>query len=230
VSLSIGVVVLIFASQAWASAWPPTATRTSAEHVPTVCLQPLGPSDGQMLAAARRGIEELLALEVRDLRPRPLPTAAYYPPRKRYRAEKLLGYLEESVRLQSACDYVLGMTTVDIATTKGDVEDWGVFGLGKMPGPVAVVSTFRLRGRYATRRQVAVRVVKVVNHELGHNLGLDHCPSKGCLMEDARGAIKTVDEETGLLCQACRLRLRARGQATGPAASVDWETLLRGIR
>jgi archaemetzincin len=230
VSLSTGVVLIMFASQALTGAKSPTATPVAAAHVPIVCLQPLGPNDGQMLAAARRGIEELLVLEVRDLRPRPMPAAAYYTPRKRYRAERLLRYLKESVRPRSGCDYVLGTTSVDISTTKGDVMDWGIFGLGEMPGPVAVVSTFRLRGHHATRRQVAVRVVKVVNHELGHNLGLDHCPNKGCLMEDARGAIKTVDEETGLFCQACRLRLGARGLAMKPAARVDWETLLRCIR
>ncbi len=195
-----------------------------------MCLQPLGPNDGQMLVAARRGIARLLGLTVRDLSPQPLPVAAYYPPRKRYRAEKLLGYLEQYVRPRSGCDHVLGMTSADISKTKGDAPDWGIFGLGEMPGTVAVVSTFRLGGRHATRRQIAIRVVKVVNHELGHNLGLDHCPGRGCLMQDARGAIKTVDEEAGLLCQACRSRLRARGLALEPVSAVDWGTLLQGLR
>ncbi len=53
-----------------------------------------------------------------------------------------------------------------------------------------------------------MRLVKVVNHELGHTLGLPHCPSAGCLMEDAKGTIVTVDNETGAFCDGCKKKLR----------------------
>jgi archaemetzincin len=211
-------------------ALPLPAATTPAPHTLSVCLQPLGTHDAQMLVAARRGIEGLLGLRVRVLSARPLPGSAFYPPRKRYRAERLLEYLAQRVQPGSGCNYVLGMTSRDVSTTKGDVADWGVFGLGARPGPVAVVSTYRLRGSTATRRQLAIRVVKVVNHELGHNLGLDHCPAKSCLMEDARGTIRTVDDETGLLCPiCCAWLLRAHGLAPPQPSRVEWETLLRGI-
>ena len=184
-----------------------------------------------MLLAAQRGIEELMGARVRALGPRPLPPAAFYAPRQRYRAEKLLAYLDQHVRPGTGCDYVIGMTARDISTTKGDIPDWGIFGLGAMPGPVAVVSTFRLRGPHVTRHQIAVRVVKVFNHELGHNLGLDHCPTSGCLLQDARGSIRTVDSETGLPCAACRSRLRqVRGLAPPAKDSIDWDALLKDVR
>jgi archaemetzincin len=229
VFLTTGLVIGLLGSEAVTRPATPGAPVPSGAAVDvTVCLQPLAPYDPQMLLAAERGIAQLWTFRVRDLSPQALPDSAYYPPRKRYRAEKLLRHLEQRVQPQIGCDYVLGITAADVSTTKGNAADWGVFGLGEMPGPAAVVSTYRLGGRGASRRQVAVRVVKVVNHELGHNLGLDHCATKGCLMEDARGTIKTVDDETGLLCGACRSRLR--GRLPPPLSSVDWDALLKDVR
>jgi archaemetzincin len=72
-----------------------------------------------------------------------------------------------------------------------------------------VVSSFRLHKRSATPDLFKARLVKVVNHELGHTFGLDHCTTPGCLMEDAAGSIKTVDRETGDFCADCRARLGA---------------------
>lgn len=71
----------------------------------------------------------------------PLPKSAYYPPRARYRADRLLTWLGPRFRT----DHILGITTHDISTTKGEVADWGVFGLGEMPGRTTVISSFRLR-------------------------------------------------------------------------------------
>lgn len=68
-----------------------------------------------------------------------------------------------------------------------------------------VVSTFRLR-KNVSREKLTERLVKVVNHELGHTFGFPHCPTSRCLMQDAKGTIKTVDNETGRFCPACRER------------------------
>jgi predicted Zn-dependent protease len=45
-------------------------------------------------------------------------------------------------------------------------------------------------------------------HEIGHNLGLDHCTSnKHCQMNDARGHISQVDMETLDFCQSCKKKI-----------------------
>lgn len=70
-----------------------------------------------------------------------------------------------------------------------------------------VVSTFRLGAGTPTDPVFQARLVKVVNHELGHTVGLDHCPALGCLMQNAGGKIATVDGESGIPCAACAARL-----------------------
>ncbi|MEI6178360.1 MAG: matrixin family metalloprotease, partial [Verrucomicrobiota bacterium] len=47
------------------------------------------------------------------------------------------------------------------------------------------------------------RLRKVAEHEVGHVMGLDHCPQAGCVMADAEGSISTVDGETGEFCKDC---------------------------
>ncbi len=90
-----------------------------------------------------------------------------------------------------------------------------MLGLGTLDGITCVISTFRLGARKATRAKKIERLIKVVNHEIGHTFGLGHCPEIRCLMEDAKGTIATVDAEHGGFCPACRQRL---GQALKPPA------------
>lgn len=51
------------------------------------------------------------------------------------------------------------------------------------------------------------RLKKVTMHELGHNLGLPHCPNKHCFMQDAAETIKTIDGVELNLCEECRDQL-----------------------
>lgn len=131
-----------------------------------------------------------------------LPTVAYYEPRKRYRADKILDYLEKTY---AGYDRVIAITEADVSTTMRNHEDWGVFGLGRNPGFAAVVSDHRLRLDNPSEDLLAVRVYKVVLHEFGHTLGLPHCTRSGkCPMQDAQGKVATVDRSLPSLCDDCR--------------------------
>ena len=176
-----------------------------AEALPVVAIQPLGRVNPQDLAHVQAGIRALYAVDVEVLPEMPLPKAAYYPPRERYKADKLLDSLD--LVIDKRFSKVIGLTTRDISTSKDDIDDWGIFGLGRLGGQSCVVSTFRLRAGTASDPVFRGRLVKLVNHELGHTFGLDHCPVVGCLMQDARGKIATVDGESGKPCDACATHL-----------------------
>lgn len=167
-----------------------------------VAIQPLNAVKAERLAVAKKGLEEAFGFNVEILETKPLPGEAWYAPRSRYRAEKLLTFLSD--KTAEKYQIVVGITEKDISTTKGEHEDWGLFGLGELDGRVCVVSTFRLGARGADENQLRDRLRKVVVHEAGHVLGLAHCPVKGCVMQDAESSIATVDGETGVFCGDCK--------------------------
>nr|HMR10786.1 zinc-dependent metalloprotease family protein [Polyangiaceae bacterium] len=137
-----------------------------------------------------------------------LPKAAYYSPRRRYRAEKLLSFLEK--RAPADASRVLGITAVDISTTKKPYKDWGVLGLANVDGSSCVMSSFRCKRKAKNAEHARQRFGKVAVHEIGHTFGLSHCPNRGCLMEDAKGSVLTSDREYDL-CADCRQKLIRRG-------------------
>ncbi len=171
-----------------------------------------------------RGIEYLYDLDVRILETRPLPGSAWYQPRRRYRAEKVLAYLDAEVVPGSGCDIVMAYTKADISTTKDKHADWGMLGYAWIGGHAGVVSTYRMTRR-VSRRAAAMRAVKVMNHELGHALGLEH--HEHCLMQDLAGTVRTIDKEDGLLCEDSRRDIQEQRGLTLPArTSLDWGQIL----
>lgn len=203
----------------------PDAAPGPAEPTPTLAsevlyIQPLGrelsPEAVDLVVTALR---EFYGFQIKRAPTRPLPPSAYYPPRKRYRAEKLLDFLGRVA--PAGASRVLGLTAVDISTTKGRYRDWGIMGLATLDGRVAVMSMFRCRRGSRSAAHARERLGKVAVHEVGHNLGLEHCPTQGCLMEDARGTNTTTDREY-LLCPRCRRLLAQRGITLPPNPQPPW--------
>ncbi len=127
-----------------------------------------------------------------------LPTMAFYAPRNRYRADSLIRWMSRQAK---ANEIYIGITMQDISTTKGEYADYGVMGLGYCPGKACVVSSYRLKNK--------ANFYKLVIHELGHNMGLQHCPVFTCYMRDAQGGDPTGEEKA--FCKKCAAYLQKKG-------------------
>ncbi len=169
-----------------------------------VKLVVLGRFDAALERAIADGLTRELQVRVESLPRRALPQAAYYAPRRRYRADRLLDHLRAELENEPNQVKVIGFTSSDISTTARGHRDWGVFGLGDLGGRASVISTHRLRRRARDADHLRFRVVSTAIHEVGHTLGLRHCTESRCVMNDAHGTIRTVDNSTGHLGPECR--------------------------
>lgn len=174
---------------------------------PEVLLLVLDSFADDLLDEVEQTLERELGATVRRLDPQPLPQLAYYKPRKRWRADKLIEWQLQFVEDEPEHVRVLGLTSKDISTTKGEHKDWGIFGLGYTPGRSAIVSSHRLERGAKDREQLRFRVGTIALHEVGHTMGLPHCSERKCPMQDAEGSVKNTDTSTGHLGPVCTGRL-----------------------
>ncbi len=181
-----------------------------------VALVPLDSFDAKLQESIAVNLKRLYPINLYILPQIELPQSAVTTFKgKRYNASDLLHFLKKEKA--DTVDYIMGLTQVDICIDKLDengeikepkskYKDFGIFGLGMRPGPACVISSKRLKAD--NKALFLERLYKVTAHELGHNLGLEHCTySKKCLMRSAAEKLSTIDEETLALCENCLKKL-----------------------
>lgn len=201
-------------SVASATPAPPASAVVVAQKKLIVHVVPLGPVPEETLKSLTAGLEGHADIQVRVHPVVPLSATRKAKRAGRYLAHDMLGVLAREPNTQEG--KVLGVTEVDIVAEKDGNPEWGVLGLGSIDGKSCVLSTFRMRRKWdrggADEPTVRSRLWKTAVHEVGHTLGLEHCPTKGCVMEDGHGTVATTDQETDL-CPSCAARYkRAIGQ------------------
>lgn len=198
---AVRVLLLFSTAMLWQACKPVVADdKARVEHRAVVILQPLEYHDQAALRYLKEEIASFYDVTVHIAESKPFPEHAWYQPRNRYRADRMIAWLKsncpDSVRT------VVGITKHDISSTKNEQYDYGIMGLGYKPGHSCIVSSYRPAKTAANSRHLRERVLKLVLHEMGHNFGLSHCPDQNCIMVDAEGKMK-LDQEKGL-CISCR--------------------------
>lgn len=93
-----------------------------------------------------------------------------------------------------------------------------VFGLARPATGSSVVSTARLMNEFwdlpADERVLTSRLVTEGAHEIGHLLGLQHCPDERCIMSNPR-CLDDLDLKKPWLCDTCKAHVQLSGMNTG---------------
>lgn len=132
------------------------------------------------------------------------PDSAYYAPRQRYKADKLVKHLRHLQASNS--ELVVGFSPKDISDKVHGYDDFGVMGWTRHSLRSSVVSTHRL----ADKSRLQEDFVKLVLHELGHADGLPHCKeSTTCYMRDANK--QNHFPELFGFCNKCTKHLKSKG-------------------
>jgi archaemetzincin len=185
---------------------------TQKGYRPVIGLQPLDGFEKSLMDSISVSLKKTYGYRVVILQDQKLPIQAFISIKTpRYRADSLLRFLLRTK--PDSVDFIMGLTKKDISTTKRDrnghikqpeskYRDWGIFGIGLKPGRSCVISSCRIYTRDYSK--FIDRLTKVCVHEFGHNLGLKHCETEKCVMQDAVETIKTVDSESIYLCAHCK--------------------------
>ena len=173
---------------------------TAKSQIKTIYVRPLGNVDPSHIECVKHSLESFYKVKCVVLPQDPLTKDLLSISGTRYDANKILN------RFNSKNNTII-ITEKDITTEHRGYKEWGVLGLGYRPGTTCVVSTFRMK-KNVTEQKLHDRLIKVSIHEVGHNLGLDHCKHDiHCMMNDARGTISQIDKEKIWFCKNCKEKI-----------------------
>jgi archaemetzincin len=169
----------------------------------TVRVISVGSLPPAMLGFLQEGLTRELGAVVRMGGNLPLP-ASCPEGASQYPGDPLLAVL--AAARSPGEEVVLGVTGVDLTVPGLNF----VFGLADPRSRAAVISLARLYpefyGQPRDPRRFKARAIKEAVHELGHLLGLGHCPDPACVMSFSNSLADTDRKGPGF-CAPCRAKL-----------------------
>ena len=130
-----------------------------------------------------------------------------------YSADSILNMLSgilnddiiEVVGLPHKNIYLLKKETNRIKVPFFDNSVQDVFGFGDFSGNCSVISDYMFKTKDTIIFKHRLRTVTF--HEMGHNLGLDHCRVDQCIMSDNNGKLSLLDKCGNDYCPDCKSKL-----------------------
>lgn len=170
------------------------------------CIVSIGFVEEAILGEAQMLMERTFGFEVERLPAMP-PPAAFDASRGQWSAVE---FMKELVRIRPPdATRILGLTSDDLFVPVLSF----LFGQAQLGGAAALVSAARLRQEFyglpSNQDLLLMRVRKEILHEMGHTLGLVHCPDRSCAMCLSTN-LEQVDIKTDGFCRPCSLSVDAR--------------------
>ncbi|QZA89346.1 archaemetzincin family Zn-dependent metalloprotease [Salinarchaeum sp. IM2453] len=166
-----------------------------------VDIVPVGDIPARVKREASSALQSVYDCDVVINESKPVPEGAYDEARGQYRAEE---FIEMASRVGRG-DKNIAITVEDLYYRRRNY----VFGLAYLEGNGSVISTHRLRttsdggkANLDAEEVFANRVRKEVVHEIGHNIGLEHCDNNRCVMNFSATAVD-IDQKEEYLCGSC---------------------------
>lgn len=172
-----------------------------------VALLPVGQIAQDLLTELARGLTHVFPDTACQILqdPFPLPKEAFDKHRNQYNSSYILNQIRAYAAGQQDFSKVLGLVDVDVFSSGLTY----VFGEAYVAGRAGLVSLWRLNpsfyGEASSMEMLFLRTLKEAVHEVGHTLGLQHCPRGWCVMHFSNSIFDT-DKKQSLFCSQCYLQ------------------------
>ena len=158
-----------------------------------------------VLEFLRESLERRFGAMVEVADPMDLPAHAYDKDRNQYLSNIILDFLNSRQKPPEGAR-ILAVTNQDLTVPNLNF----VFGQADLRSGICIISLARLRPEYWHDRPDAAllqkRILTEAVHELGHTLGLDHCPNPHCVMYFS-STLQDTDNKSYAFCEKCQARL-----------------------